>query len=152
MKTLTPLRPVAEQVRDLSDAILAERERETAREGDTAWNCEKIALRDERIADLEAERDKSNNTRLAAETMMREARENLRLAYARVDELEAEREWKPWPPPDNAPGIIGPRMVIVTDHLQRMFLVDSRIRGHRARTWRYCEIPAYVPPRGDDHA
>jgi hypothetical protein len=42
MKTLTPLRPVTEQVRDLSGAILAERERETARHGDTAWNCEKF--------------------------------------------------------------------------------------------------------------
>jgi uncharacterized small protein (DUF1192 family) len=51
-----------------------------------------------RVTELEAERDKANNTRIAAETMMREARENLRLSYARVDELEAEREWKPWPP------------------------------------------------------
>jgi hypothetical protein len=38
-KTLTPLRPVAEQVRELSNAIRSERERDEARPGDKARNC-----------------------------------------------------------------------------------------------------------------
>jgi hypothetical protein len=40
MKTLTKPRPVRDEFRELSNAILAEREREMVRDGDIAKDCE----------------------------------------------------------------------------------------------------------------
>jgi hypothetical protein len=95
-----------------------------------------------RIGELEAERDQANNTRLAAETMMREARDNLRRAYARVDELEAEREWKPWPPE-----VLDGRCLIA-NHCGATWLIVARLTNRPVTAYR--EIPSYIPPKGDD--
>jgi hypothetical protein len=63
----------------------------------------------------------------------------------RVRDLEAEREWKPWPPE-----VRDGRDILVRSDFEGLFLTRAEHGGNT--TWHFCEIPAYVPPKRNDHA
>jgi hypothetical protein len=87
-----------------------------------------------RVAELEGERDEA-----AADAAL--ARADVRLLLIRTEELEAEREWRPWPPE------VMDGRCLIANHCGSIWLTVARLTTRPVTAYR--EIPAYVPPKGD---
>ena len=64
-----------------------------------------------------------------------------RLTRNRIETLESERAWKPWPPE-----VLDGRMVVV--RTRHGVFVLSRADPGGDYTWEFCTVPAYVPAEG----